>query len=245
MDSATNPWPAVVRLQPGDAGYPAGLSDWYGDKAPVLHFLGNLDILDRAAIGFCGARRASEKGLATAEECAAEAVGHDLVVIAGNAAGVDLAAHRTALAKGGSTILVLPEGIQRFRIRENLEDVWDWSRVLVVSQFPPEASWQVFRAMARNELIIALSGAMIVIEAGAKGGTISAGFSALKRGTPLFVADYAQMHDFAPGNVELLKKGARALRRSRSTGRANLTPVIATMRGAPSFVGAAKQISFL
>ena len=93
----------------------------------------------------------------------------------------------------GSTILVLPEGLDHFRIKRDLRDDWDWDRILVVSQFEPEAIWKAFRAMTRNETIIALSHAMIVIEAVATGGTLSAGLSTLKAGKPLFVAVYDQM----------------------------------------------------
>ena len=48
--------------------------------------------------------------------------------------------------------------------------MWDWDRVLVVSQFQPDEPWKAFRAMTRNQLIIALSRVMIVIEAGENGG---------------------------------------------------------------------------
>lgn len=63
---------------------------------------------------------------------------------------------------------VLPEGINHFRIKKILAGFWDWNRVLVISQFEPEDSWQTFRAMTRNQLIIALSHAMVVIEASEK-----------------------------------------------------------------------------
>jgi len=41
--------------------------------------------------------------------------------------------------------------------------------------------------MTRNQVIIGLSKAMIVIEAGEKGGTMNAGMETLKRDTPLYV----------------------------------------------------------
>jgi len=143
-------------------------------------------------------------------------------VVSGNAAGIDLAAHSTALASGGSTILVIPEGIRRFRVRKEMRDVWDWTRVLVVSQFEPDAPWSVFRAMERNELIIGLSRAMVVVEAGETGGTVSAGRAALKAGKPLYVAVYENMPVNAPGNDLLLGMGGKRLTKSRASGRAKL-----------------------
>ena len=111
--------------------------------------MGNVALLDSPGIGFCGSRKASEKGLQTAEECATQVAALGLTVISGNAVGVDAIAHRAALQAGGTTVLVLPEGIDHFRVRRELRPVWDWSRVLVVSQFEPSAAWKAFRAMNR------------------------------------------------------------------------------------------------
>jgi DNA processing protein len=193
-----------------------------GGKSPILSTLGNLALLDTPGLGFCGSRKASEKGIAVAVDCAEQAVRAGFTVVSGNAAGVDLAAHRTALAEGGATIMVLAEGIDRFRIRRELRQVWNWERVLVISQFPAEATWQAYRAMERNDVIIALSRALIVVEAGETGGTLAAGLRTLQVGKPLFVADYENIDVVAPGNAQLLAKGAMRLRRSRETGRANV-----------------------
>lgn len=147
--------PSVELLEPNRPVYPPGMSR--GGKAPVLSTLGNLALLDVPGLGFCGSRKASEKGIDVATDCAEQAVKAGFVVISGNAAGVDLAAHHTALAQGGATILVLAEGINSFRIRRELKPVWDWDRVLVISQFPAAAVWQAYRAMERNDVIIALA----------------------------------------------------------------------------------------
>lgn len=210
----------VVQIHPGQSGYPPAMN--LGPKAPVLSALGNLDLLSSPGLGFCGSRKVSEKGVAVTKDCAEQAVQVGFTVISGNAAGVDFAAHYTALANKGCTILVLAEGIDRFRIRADMRPVWDWDRALVISQFVPNAIWQAYRAMARNELIIALSRAMIVIEAGETGGTLAAGLRALEVGKPLFVAEYENIDQVAPGNAVLLGKGAHRLRRSRETGRANV-----------------------
>ncbi|MFN6955039.1 MAG: hypothetical protein ACK4PG_09605 [Acetobacteraceae bacterium] len=63
---------------------------------------------------------------------------------------------------------------------------------------------------------------MIVVEAGETGGTLAAGLRTLQVGKPLFVADYENIEEVAPGNAQLLARGAMRLRRSRETGRANV-----------------------
>lgn len=213
--------PRVVRLEPGQSSYPLGINGT--GRAPILSAMGNLSLLEMPGLGFCGSRKASVKGITVAEDCAEQAVKAGFAVISGYAAGVDFAAHRAALASGGATVLVLAKGIERFSIRQELKPVWDWERALVISQFSPNATWKVWRAMQRNEVIIGLSCAMVVIEAGEKGGTIAAGLRTLELGKPLFVADYENIETVAPGNALLLAKGATRLRRSRETGRANIT----------------------
>ncbi|MDP3340752.1 DNA-processing protein DprA [Frigidibacter sp.] len=210
----------------GDELYPDTLVGALGSGAPKrLHCLGNLDLFNGPGLGFCGSRKASPQGLAVAQDCAAQAAEMDINVVSGNAAGVDFEAHYRALESGGRTILVLPEGICNFRVRKALNSVWDWDRVLVVSQFEPEDTWQAFRAMARNKIIIGLSGAMIVIEAGERGGTLAAGRSAIDMGVPLFVARYETVSEDAKGNEVLLDMGGTPLNRSKSTMRANMSKV--------------------
>ncbi|HYI65050.1 MAG TPA: DNA-processing protein DprA [Allosphingosinicella sp.] len=210
------------------AAYPERLKFLLGSRAPErLYVLGNASLFERRAISFCGARDASEKGVMAAAVCARTASQHEYVVASGNARGVDRATHREALLQGGETILVLAEGIDRFRIPAELRDVWDWDRVLVLSQFDPVAIWRSYQAMARNSVIMGLSCAMIVVEAGENGGTRAAGEEALKLRVPLFAVDYGFDETIAPGNKMLIRRGATPLKKSRETGQPNLKGLLA------------------
>ena len=220
-------YPPVTRIDRDDKRYPARLLVVLGKRAPDrLSLLGNPDLITRHAVSFCGARDASEKGIEVAALCARTAIKNDFVITSGNARGVDRATHREALAGGGSTILILPEGIDHFRISVELRDVWDWNRVLVISQFEPGAVWKSYHAMDRNKVIMALSCAMIVVEAGEKGGTRAAGEEALRLKIPLFAIDYGFDETIAPGNRVLIGKGAKRLKKSRETGEPNLSSLL-------------------
>jgi DNA processing protein len=219
--------PNLRAVGPNDPEYPTSVSQAFAPKQPpVLYFAGNITLLDKAGVGVCGSRKSSEKGIETVRDCAEQIARHGGPVVSGNAAGIDAAAHRAALKSGGNTILVLPEGIHHFRVRKDLRDVWDWNRALVVSQFEPDAPWSVFRAMDRNRLIIALSRAMIVVEAGESGGTVSAGLSTLKAGKPLYVAVYENMTEKAPGNKKLLQLGGKQVFKGRTSGRAKMAELL-------------------
>lgn len=220
-------YPPVTSIDRGDERYPDKLLAILGKRAPDrLSALGNLDLITQHAISFCGARHASEKGIEAAALCARTASKHHFVITSGNARGVDRATHREALACGGATILVLPEGIAHFRIAPDLKDVWDWDRVLVISQFEPDTIWRSYHAMDRNKVIMALSCAMIVVEAGEKGGTRAAGEEALRLHVPLFAIDYGFDETIAPGNRILIGKGAKRLKKSRETGEPNLSVLL-------------------
>lgn len=225
--TARQPHPDPIAVRRHDSAYPSRLLAVLGSKAPeTLHMLGNAQLLSEHAVSFCGARDASEKGVEAAALCARTATREGFVVTSGNARGVDRATHREALACGGSTILILPEGINHFRIAPELRADWNWDRALVVSQFAPSAVWRAYQAMQRNAVIMGLSCAMIVIEAGERGGTRAAGEEALRLRVPLFAVDYGFDETVAPGNRSLIEEGAKPLKKSRETGAPNLANLI-------------------
>jgi DNA processing protein len=198
----------VLTIQ--DERYPARLRE-LPSPPPFLFMFGNLGLLRERGVGMCGSRSASMRGLEYARMFGREVAARGLHVISGYARGVDIETHLGALEAGGSTVIVLAEGIVHFRVRRDFGAVpFDLERVLVISQFSPSQPWNAGAAMTRNGLIAALSDAMLVIEAGAKGGTLNAGEQALSLYRPVYAIDY---QDNPPeGNQVLLQKGAKPLR---------------------------------
>jgi len=223
----------------GQPGYPQRLASLLPGAAPPLLFvLGNLDLFRHPAVAFCGSRKASDKGLQAARDCARLLAAERINVVSGYAHGIDLAVHRAALEAGGATTLVLAEGVLQFRLKEQLRDLVtedDLSRLLVVSEFPPGLPWLAHNAMARNHTICGLSQAMIVIESGLEGGTFGAGKTALEIGEPLFCVEYADPSPAAAGNPYFLRHGAFSLKRSRN-GQPNLAKVISVVRNGASAI---------
>jgi DNA processing protein len=177
---------------------------------PFLFYTGAVDLLAAHGIGMCGSRNASDEGLRAAAACGEAATQHGLTVVSGYARGVDTIAHVSALSSGGSTVIVLPEGINHFRLKRGpVADVWNKERALVVSQFPPSRPWSAGNAMARNNVIIGLSLALVVVEASEKGGTLSAGTKALQLNKPVLALQFP-MNPL--GNAELIRHGAISIR---------------------------------
>ncbi len=175
----------------------------------TLHAIGNLELLSKPGIGICGSRNASDPALEWAYLLGQEAARRGLIIVSGYARGVDRQAHKVALAGGGSTIAVLPEGIERFRVRRDLAGLVAMNHnFLAVSMFEPGAPWTAWRAMTRNRLIVALSESLVVVEAQESGGTIDAARKCIKQGKRLWAVQYPEQSASEVGNRKLLKEAA-------------------------------------
>ncbi|PWU13194.1 MAG: DNA methyltransferase [Verrucomicrobia bacterium] len=225
----------VTVLVFGTAAYPERLTKILGDSAPpIIYVDGRLDLLQRSAVGFCGSRKASEKGIQVATSCSKRLATHEINVVSGYAHGVDLAAHRGALEAGGTTTFVLAEGILNFHLKQELRPPVEngaSDRYLVLSEFPPGLPWKAHNAMARNRTICGLTDALVVVESGTEGGTFEAGKTALALHRPLFCVEYSEPNPSAPGNPYFLSHGAFSLKRSRN-GEPNLIKLLEIVRSA-------------
>lgn len=202
----------VRTVRRGGPGYPGRLTAVLADKAPpVLFVAGSAGLLRQPAVGFCGARDASDEALRSAAQLAGVLAKEGLVIVSGHAPGADETAHRAALDAGGATAFVLPEGILHFRPRSSLAGCLEADRFVVVSEFPPKLPWSAANAMQRNRTICGLAQALIVVEAGTSGGTWEAGLEALRLRIPLFVFDLSDPAESARGNGLLISKGGEAL----------------------------------
>lgn len=202
----------------------------------LLYTRGNTSLFRKPGVAIVGARHAGDSALITAEQLASVLGARGINVISGYAKGIDTAAHCGALGGGGTTSIVLSEGINHFRIKRELRKVFTKDNALAISQFEPDAKWAAYFAMARNKLVCALSTAVVVIvsgperDAGGKrSGTFDAGVTALKMGIPVFVAAPRFFDEAPEGNRQLIAKGGREWNPSDGA-----EPIIATLQSLSS-----------
>jgi len=220
----------VITLTPTHPKYPSRLTEVLKENAPqTIYAWGNLGLLDSHAVGFCGSRHVSPTGLAVTSHIVEQVAQLGWVIVSGHARGVDTVAHRTGLQNQTGTIIVLAEGINRFKLRTEIKSLATPENILILSEFQPNASWNVGYAMQRNSTIIALSDAMVVIEARTEGGTYNAGKTALKLSIPLFVAHYHTKNSGNSGNDSLIAMGGRKLSKSKTTDEGNIEPLKETV----------------
>ena len=176
-------------LIPGDAHWPSGI-DALGDRAPfVLWARGDTELLTEPVwerLTVTGARASTGYGEHVTAELVQSAVEEGRRVFSGGAYGIDGAAHRAALASGGPTVAVLAGGLDRLYPAGHTDLLTRISRQgLLLSEVPPGAAPTKWRFLQRGRLLAALSGAVIVAEAGYRSGTLHTAARAVELGRPV------------------------------------------------------------
>jgi len=168
---------AGTLLVPGDPRWPAQV-DVLGTHAPLcLWVRGDPDLatLSARSAAVVGARAATAYGVRVAADLAAGLAERGVTVVSGGAFGIDVAAHRGALAAGGRTVALLAGGVDRPSPAGNLavlERLVDEGGALV-AESPPGTSPSRSRFLQRNRVIAALAGATVVVEAAWRSGALS------------------------------------------------------------------------
>jgi DNA processing protein len=120
-----------------------------------------------------GSRRASSYGLGVAEELGRLLAAAGLVVVSGMARGIDAAAHRGALAGGGTTLAVLGSGadvVYPASERRLYRDIL--ASGAAISEAPPGQRPEPGAFPKRNRLMAALGAITVVVEAAQPSGSL-------------------------------------------------------------------------
>lgn len=143
------------------------------DGPVILFEKGNIQLHQRKIISIVGTRKITSYGAAFVEKLIEEIAPFNPVIVSGFAYGVDITAHKAAVANNLQTIGVLAHGLDKMypkvhskyvkEVMENggfMTDFWT-SDTFVHTNF-----------LQRNRIIAGLSEATIVIESAAKGGSL-------------------------------------------------------------------------
>lgn len=137
-----------------------------------------------AAVAIVGARAASAEAMARASRVATHLAQRHVHVISGGALGIDGAAHRGTLAGGGTTTVVLGNGLDiayPLRHASLFRDVLATGGALMGLQ-PDGTQPRPGMFPQRNQLIAALADTVLVIEADLKSGSLSTAAAARRLG---------------------------------------------------------------
>lgn len=205
----------------GDAEFPKRLKHHFKHVAPpLLYGAGDRSLLDVGGLAVIGSRDASEAALEFTRSIGAQCAKEGLAVVSGGARGVDAASMQGATEAGGVCIGVLACDLLKSSVNRQNRIGLQEGRLVLLSPFYPEASFNAGNAMGRNRYIYALSDRALVIDAAlAKGGTWEGAVEDLQHGwVPLHVRTPGE----AQGNAALVAKGAIAFPWSSAAGKSLL-----------------------
>jgi len=195
-------------VTPNDSGYPALLAEC-ADRPPFLFVRGDLKHLETTTLSIVGTRKPSLDGQRAAAEFSAGAADAAICVVSGLALGIDGIAHDAALRAGGTTIAVLPCGIDRIYPHRHRDLAKRVARGgALVSEFPLGTPPRKHHFHRRNRTLSGLSMATLVIEAGRPSGTLLTASSAADQGRDVLVLPWSIYHPTGAGCRYLLADGA-------------------------------------
>jgi DNA processing protein len=157
-----------------------------------------------------GTRRPTPYGIAVAERLAGDLAHAGLTIASGMARGIDTAAHRGTLSRGGDTVAVLGCGADIVYPAENRKLAADIAaRGLIVSEFPMGSTAFPQNFPIRNRIISGMSTGVLVVEGAQYSGSAITAKLAMDQGREVFAVPGNITSKLSWGPNLLIKQGAR------------------------------------
>lgn len=162
----------VQVLTPASSAYPARLRDC-PDAPVVLYYRGTADLNATHIVSIVGTRHCTAYGHDLVKNFMAglRQSCPDAIIVSGLAYGVDISAHRQALAQGMQTVGVLAHGIDELyppQHRETARAMINQGGIL--TEYMTQTRADKVNFVKRNRIVAGMADATILIESAAKGG---------------------------------------------------------------------------
>lgn len=200
----------TVRTAPDKPTYPERLR--HIPDAPQQLFMTKdiADILGQPTLAIVGSRKVTPYGRHVTDMLAREAAKQGIVIISGLALGTDAIAHQAALAERGTTIAVLPCGLDTIYPSSHHQlgsQIIEQGGALV-SEYPEATPPFKLNFVARNRIVTGLSDAVLIPEAASKSGTLHTANFALEQGKTVMAVPGNITSEQSRGTNNLIKMGA-------------------------------------
>ena len=155
-----------------DDDYPQRLREC-ADAPIILYYKGNADLNQSKIISIVGTRQCTQYGIDLIRRFVSDLRRHcpEMLIVSGLAYGVDINAHRQALAQGYPTVAVLAHGLDHiypYHHRDTAAQMLNHGGLL--TEFMTQTNADKPNFVRRNRIVAGLSDAVIVIESKSKGG---------------------------------------------------------------------------
>lgn len=202
----------IRAMTPLDDDYPQRLTEC-ADAPIVLYYKGNADLNQAKVICIVGTRQCTQYGVDLIHRFMADLHMRcpEVLIVSGLAYGIDINAHREALAQGYPTVAVVAHGLDQiypYPHRTTAAEMLNHGGLL--TEFMSQTNADKPNFVRRNRIVAGMSDACIVIESKSKGGG-------------LITAEIAQSYDRAvfafPGAVGMpYSEGCNNLIRDNGAG---------------------------
>jgi len=159
-----------------------------------------------------GSRRFSNYGKDACEKLLNGLAGYPIVIVSGLALGIDAIAHRAALRAGLPTVGMpgsgLDPGVIAPRTNALLAEEILKSSGALLSEYEPKARVYPSNFPERNRLMVGLSDAVLIIEAGERSGTLITARMATDYNRDLYVVPGPIFSPHCAGSNRFMKEGA-------------------------------------
>lgn len=142
--------------------------------SPILLFqAGNIDLENRLLLSIVGTRKATVQGTGFVERLIKKLAPLNPVIVSGFAYGIDISAHKAAIAHNLQTIACMAHGLnqtypkQHLKYREQVEANGGF-----MTDFWSNAAFDRKNFLSRNRIIAGMSEATLVVESAEKGGSL-------------------------------------------------------------------------
>jgi DNA processing protein len=139
----------------------------------LIYYKGTAKISPPRIISIVGTRKISSYGRAFVKELIGDISSHDVSIVSGMAYGVDILAHKEALANDLPTIGVLAHGLDRIypalhlRVAEQM-----LQSGALITEYPTKTNPDRENFPKRNRIVAGLSDLVLVVESAERGGSL-------------------------------------------------------------------------
>lgn len=157
-----------------DEAYPSRLRECE-DAPVVLFFRGNADLNALRIVSVVGTRRTTDYGLQTCATFLRELkeLCPDVLVVSGLAYGIDIQAHREALANSLPTVGVLAHGLDRIYPSVHRKTAVEMlTQGGLLTEYLSGTMPDRYNFISRNRIVAGMSDAVVVVESAEKGGSL-------------------------------------------------------------------------
>ena len=198
----------IYVINPKDPKYPTSIHK-VRKKLPTIYHMGELLEYDDG-IAVVGTRECSENGQLFAHNIGKLLSENNYKVVSGLATGIDTFAHSGCLENNGLTIAILAwfHELSPKSNKELLEKIIESGCALSENLFPP-AKEPKYAFLKRDDIIAALSNAVVVVETKSKGGAKYTANIARKKNIPVIVPKISNNDaELQEGFEVLIQEGA-------------------------------------